>query len=177
MADKETRLSISIMSSWALRKAFYLLLTLFGIFLVIAFFSYTEGDSFYGFQNSEPAGNITGYYGGYIAGTILNYFDIAGTLIPAWCLIWGVKMLIGIRINYVIFRFVSLIASVLWLSAISIKFAFFQNILGNQINLFLEFYLYNNFNSEFFEIFFKSLSVLIFIPVVLFSLSIKNKPL
>ena len=84
-------------------------------------------------------------------------------------------MLIGIKINYVIFRFVSLIASVLWLSAISIKFAFFQNILGNQINLFLEFYLYNNFNSEFFEIFFKSLSVLIFIPVVLFSLSIKNK--
>ena len=95
MANKQTRFSLSEMSNWLIKKLFFLSIIVFGVFLLICFFSYSSNDPYYGFQTSEPVSNITGFFGAYIAGTLLNYFDIISILIPASLLIWGTRLFFG----------------------------------------------------------------------------------
>ena len=82
MANKQTRFSLSEMSNWLIKKLFFLSIIVFNAFLLIGFFSYSANDPYYGFQTSGQISNITGFFGAYIAGTLLNYFDIISVLIP-----------------------------------------------------------------------------------------------
>ena len=108
MANKQTRFSLSEMSNWLIKKLFFLSIIVFGAFLLLSFFSYSANDPYYGFQTSGQISNITGFFGAYIAGTLLNYFDIISILIPATLLLWGIRLFFGNTITYKFLRIISL---------------------------------------------------------------------
>ena len=175
MANKQTRFSLSEMSKWLIKKLFFLSIIVFGVFLLTGFFSYSPNDPYYGFQTSDPVSNITGFFGAYIAGTLLSYFDIISIIIPSALLIWGTRLFLGNGITYKFLRIFSLCLAIIIFSVNSADLGFFQNIFGNIISsLLINHY---NLNNATLLMFIRIIIFLIIIPLVVFSLSINIKNL
>jgi len=161
--------------NWILKKIFTLLVFSIGIFLFLSFIFYSPTDPYYGFESTDPIINIAGLWGAFISGTFLNYLDITSFLIPAFFIVWGIKILLNIKIRYKVLRILTLIFSTIALSTIYVNFSFFNNTVGYFFNsLFLEKF-YENIDNYYIEILFKIISALILIPLALFALTINNK--
>tara|TARA_B100000029_G_scaffold516500_1_gene630329 strand:- start:548 stop:2827 length:2280 start_codon:yes stop_codon:yes gene_type:complete len=175
MAEKQTRFSLSGASNWVLRKVFFLLISIIGVFMAVAMFSYSNNDPFFGYKTSANIENVTGYYGAYTSGTLLNYFDVVAFLIPSAFVIWGTKLLLGYQINYKIIKSLSLLFSILVFSTIFVELSLYQNIFGNNIYQLLLVKSYINFDNDLIKISINIVVFIILIPLVVFSLDLNNK--
>ena len=98
---------------WFCGRFVGLLLLVVGIFLIISFISYNQGDPYYGYQTSEKIQNLAGLFGSYTAGTLLNYFDWASYILFPFFIIWGIKIFLGKKINFKLTRIITLLLSIL----------------------------------------------------------------
>ena len=174
MANKQTSTTTKKIANWLVKKFIALMMLFLGVFLSISFISYNETDPYYNSENSEVISNIAGYWGGYVSGTLLNYFDFISFIFPFFFLIWGTKLLLGIKINLKFLRIVSLLFLLIIIPAIFLNLSLFENIIGNLIyNILLQNY-YETINNPII-ISIKIAFAIIAIPILFFSLSISNK--
>ena len=175
MTEKQTRFSLSRAINWILKRVFFLMISIIGVFLAVAMFSYSNNDPFFGYKTSADVVNITGYYGAYTSGTLLNYFDVVAFLIPLTFIIWGTKLLLGYKINYKIVKFLSLFFSILVFSSIFVDLSLYQNIFGNNIYSLFLVKFYSNFDNDLIKILINIIIFIILIPLVAFSLDLNNR--
>jgi len=174
MANKQTSTTTKKIANWLVKKFIALMMLALGVFLSISFISYNETDPYYNSENSEVIGNIAGYWGGYVSGTLLNYFDFISFIFPFLFLIWGAKLLLSIKINLKFLRIISLLFLLIIVPTIFLDLSLFENIIGNLIyNIFLQNY-YETINNPII-IFIKIALAIIAIPILFFSLSVSNK--
>ena len=170
---KNSNNGLSGISRWVVARIFGLLLILIGVYLSVSLYNFPNEHSYYGYETSENLPIITGYLGGYLAGTLLNYIDVSSYLIPALCFIWGIKLLTTIKIHLKILRSLGIVISIIFISSLYNEFSLYKNIIGNL--------LFETYLLKFFEgidsnliILIKIVGILLIIPIVLFSLSINN---
>jgi len=161
--------------NWVFKKIFALLIFSIGIFLSISFISYAPSDPYYGFESTDPVSNVAGLWGAFISGTLLNFLDLTSFLIPVFFLVWGIKLFSNVEIKHKILRILVLFLSTIIISSIYINFSFFENIIGNFFNLLFLEKFYEYIGNQNIVILLKIISVLVLLPLVLFSLSINNK--
>ena len=174
MANKQTSTTTKKIANWLVKKFIALMMLFLGVFLSISFISYNETDPYYNSENSEVISNIAGYWGGYVSGTLLNYFDFISFIFPFFFLIWGTKLLLGIKINLKFLRIVSLLFLLIIIPAIFLNLSLFENIIGNLIYNILSQNYYETINNPII-ISIKIVFAIIAIPILFFSLSISNK--
>ncbi|MBI28954.1 MAG: DNA translocase FtsK [Alphaproteobacteria bacterium MarineAlpha5_Bin11] len=173
MIEKQIKNGAQSMLKWLIVRFVGITSCFAGLTLFAVFFTYTPTDSYYGFSTSQISQNIGGYVGGYIAGTFLNYIDIPSYLISLSFIVWGIKISIGRKIGYKIIRLLSLLTVVIFLSTIFKEFSLYENILGSLLSeLFLK-NIYINYHYIIINIIKISIAIAL-IPVVLFSLGLKN---
>ena len=130
MANKQTSTTTKKIANWLVKKFIALMMLALGVFLSISFISYNETDPYYNSENSEVIGNIAGYWGGYVSGTLLNYFDFISFIFPFLFLIWGAKLLLSIKINLKFLRIISLLFLLIIVPTIFLDLSLFENIIG-----------------------------------------------
>ena len=136
--------------------------------------SFSETDPYYGFETDTNIENLLGFWGGYTSGTFLHYLGLPSYLLAFFGIIWGSKIIINIKISYKIIRLVTFVIVVIAASSIFLQLNYHENIIGNYIySKYLENFLLNN-NNNYIIYLFNFLSVIILLPLLLFSLSISN---
>ena len=156
---------------------------IFGVFLLSIFvfsslssFSFSELDPHLGYTGvGEKINNLMGIFGSYYTGTLESLIGNLQYLLPVFFLIAGVKKIVGVKTNLIFVRFFSFLISITILSVLFNVFNIQSIYLGKIILEIIRNNFYYIFENNFYFPVIVILTIIIFIYLFIYGLTIKIK--